>query len=184
MAGGRAADDLDAWVVATAPRATAYARSLLRDHADADDVVQDCYCRLLAKADKYDLPRDGLKLLLTAITNASINRTTRRKPTFSLTRDADDSPDDPPDPLAAAPDLTAASNELKAALDTALATLPPQQRAAVELRALGYSQQEVGEMLGTTASNAGVLIHRGRQALAQRLAPFLGGTVGKMTNDE
>lgn len=173
MAGGRAADDLDAWVLETAPRATAYARSLLRDADVADDVVQDCYCRLLAKAAVYDLPRDGLKLLLTAVSNACINRTTRRKPTFRLTAGDDDSPDDPPDATAVLPEQVAASNELKVALDAALGTLPAPQRAAVELKALGYSQQEVGEILGVSTSNAGVLIHRGRQALAKQLAAFL-----------
>lgn len=166
------ADDLDAWVLETAPRATAYARSLLRNRDDADDVVQECYCRLLAHAARYDLPRDGLKLLMTAITNACINRTTRRKAVFSLTRD-DKTDDDPVDAAVPTPDLTAVSNELKAATDAALGTLPPQQRAAVELKALGYSQQEIGEMLGVSASNAGVLIHRGRQALAKELAAYL-----------
>ena len=50
--------DLDAWVLSTAPDAVAYAVSLLRDRAAAEDVVQDCYCRLLQKADVYDLPRE------------------------------------------------------------------------------------------------------------------------------
>ena len=164
--------ELDAWVLETAPRATAYARSLVRDHDRADDVVQDCYCRLLAKAGVYDLPRDGLKLLLTAITNACINAATRRKPVFRLVRPEDDSPDDPPDTTAPTPDATAAANELSAAVTAALATLPPNQRAAVELKGMGYSQQEIGEVLGVSTSNAGVLIHRGRQAMAELLAPF------------
>jgi RNA polymerase sigma-70 factor (ECF subfamily) len=165
--------ELDAWVLETAPRATAFARSLLRDADRADDVVQDCYCRLLAKVAVYDLPRDGLKLLLTAISNACINATTRRKPMFRLSRPDDGEADDPPDATALPADATAAANELSAAVATALATLPPRQRAAVELKGLGYSQQEIGEMLGVSASNAGVLIHRGRQALAEKLAPYL-----------
>ena len=53
--------------------------------------------------------------------------------------------------------------------------LPTQQRAAVELKAFGYSQQEIAEMLGITTSNAGVLVHRARQTLAQYLAPYLAG---------
>src|SRR5207248_8790329 len=77
VTGGRPPDELDAWVLETAPRALAYARSLLGDLDQAEDVVQDCYCRLLAKADVYDLPRDGLKLLFKAVGNACINRATR-----------------------------------------------------------------------------------------------------------
>ena len=168
------AADLDAWVLETAPRATAYARTLIRDPDRADDVVQDCYCRLLAKAGVYDLPRDGLKLLLTAITNACINAATRRKPVFRLVRGEDDGADDPPDPAATVPDDIAAANELGTAVAAALASLPPNQRAAVELKGLGYSQQEIAEMVGVSVSNAGVLIYRGRLALAELLAPYLG----------
>ena len=54
-----------------------------------------------------------------------------------------------------------------------LARLPPQQRAAVELKSYGYSQHEIAEILHVSPSNAGVLVHRGRQALAAYLTPFL-----------
>ena len=43
MAGGRPSDNLDAWVLATAPRAVAYARSLLRNPDEAEDVVQEAF---------------------------------------------------------------------------------------------------------------------------------------------
>lgn len=170
--------ELDAWVLASAPQAMAFARSLLGDPHQADDIVQDCYCRLLAKADVYDLPRDGLKLLLTAVSNASINLRTRRRPWLRLARaDDDDSggvaePADPREPL---PADALAHAELQQAVTEGLGQLPERQRAALELKALGYSQQEVGDMLGITASNAGVLIHRARSTLARILAPHLGG---------
>jgi RNA polymerase sigma-70 factor (ECF subfamily) len=178
VAAGEPTADLDAWVLATAPRAVAYARSLLRDRDAADDVVQDCYCRLLARADVYDLPRDGLKLLLTAVTNACINRRTRRKPVFRLVRTGDDGadvPDDPPDAAAVPPEQAVIERELAAAVAAGLTRLPPQQRAALELKALGHAQQEIAEALGVTATNAGVLVFRARQTLAKILAPYLPG---------
>src|SRR3954469_13181264 len=58
----------EAWVLATLPRAVAYAASLLRDRALAEDVVHDCYVRLLRKSETYDLPRDGTRILFRAIT--------------------------------------------------------------------------------------------------------------------
>ena len=157
---------------------TAYARSLLANAHEAEDIVQDCYCRLIAKAGTYDLKRDGLKLLFTAISNACINLKTRRKPTYSLTRpdgagDGDGRTEDPADARAVPPDDLAAGNELQNAIADGLKLLPSQQRAAVELKALGYSQTEIAEMLGITPSNAGVLVHRARQMLAQYLAPYL-----------
>lgn len=171
-------DALDQWVLETAPRAVAYARSLLRDETDAEDVVQDCYCRLLAKATVYDLPRDGLKLLFTAITNAVINLRTRRKPVFRLVRDSGDGTewaDDPADDTAPPPEQLAMHAELSEAVAAGLVRLPQQQRAAVELKSLGYSQQEIADILQVSTTNAGVLIHRGRQALAKYLAPFRNG---------
>ena len=161
-------------MLATAPRVTAYARSLLGNAHDAEDIVQDFYCRLIAKAGTYDLSRDGLKLLFTAISNACINLKTRRKPTFSLTRSdstGHDRTEDPADDRAASPAEVAVGNELERAIAGGLKRLPAQQRAAVELKALGYAQTEIAAMLGTTATNAGVLIHRARQTLSRYLTP-------------
>ena len=74
----------EAWVLATLPRALAFATSLLRDRALAEDVAHDCYVRLLAKADTYDLARDGTKLLYKAITNACIDKNYRDRRLLSL----------------------------------------------------------------------------------------------------
>ena len=168
-----AAAALEAWVLATLPRAVAFARSLLRDHAAAEDVAHDCYCRILAKADVYDIPRDGTKILFRAITNACIDRTSRDRRHQSLDPDPDqDGVPEPADFRMPDPADAATRRELEDALDAGLAQLPPAQRAAVELKALGYSLQEIAEAVGVTANNAGVLIHRGRQALAKHLTRF------------
>jgi RNA polymerase sigma-70 factor (ECF subfamily) len=167
--------NLDAWVLATAPRATAYARSLLGNPADAEDIVQDCYCRLLAKAHEYDLLRDGLRLLLRSITNACINLRTRRKPWLRLGRETDDGPAlaEPADERTTAPLDELIGGELRTAIGVALQKLPPQQRAAIQLKSLGHTQQEIAEILEVSPTNAGVLIFRARQALSVSLAGFL-----------
>ena len=166
---------LDDWVRVTAPRAVAYARSLLRNPHDAEEIVQDCYGRLLAKAGVYDLPRDGLKILLTAISNACLNLTSRRRKFLRLIRkeEIEETVDDPPDHTARSPVEFACGNELAEAVAVALRKLTPQQRAAIELKSLGYSQQDIGEILKVTSNNAGVLVHRARSALAEMLAPYL-----------
>ena len=183
--GGWLADDADrpgqrasveAWVLSTLPRAVAFAVSLLRDRSAADDVVQDCYCRLLAKAAVYDLPRDGTRILFKAISNACVDRARALR---ELPLDAP--PDDPDAPAAPEPvdrklpepSDVAARRELESALTAALARLPDDQRAAVELKALGYSLTEIAEAVGVTPNHAGVLVHRGRRALADHLTSFL-----------
>ena len=171
MARGDAHDDLDAWVLATAPRAVAYATSLLRDRHRAEDVVQDCYCRLLEKAGQYDLPGSGVRLLFKAITRACINLTTRHRTVLSL----DDAPTwEAADRHGARPEQVVMQRELAEAVGAALGRLPVQQRAALELRSLGHSQQEIADLLDVTPGHAGVLVHRARQALAALLGEALG----------
>jgi RNA polymerase sigma-70 factor (ECF subfamily) len=172
---------LGEWIAAVGPRALAYARSLTRDEARAEDVVQDCLYRLLRKADDYDLERDGVKLLFRAVSNQCINQATREKALVSL--DAVGDPDDGPLPVAdrATPDPAdvAQSRELEAAVRDALGKLPPLQRAAVELRALGMSKEEIAEALQVSAVNAGVLVHRGRRAMQRELGEIFGGEAGE-----
>lgn len=164
----------EAWVLATFGRAVAYAASLLQDRSAAEDVVQDCCCRLLRRADQCDLLNDGTKLLFRAVTNACINLTQRGRRHASL--DArDDEPGAPPlaDAKAASPEALAVRNELDEAVRAALAELPAEQRAALELKSLGHSQAEIAEALGKTSTHVGVLIHRARRALKVRLAAYL-----------
>jgi RNA polymerase sigma-70 factor (ECF subfamily) len=171
------APDLDAWVLSTAPEAVAYAFSLLRERAAAEDVVQDCYCRLLQKAHMYDLPRDGRKLLFESVTNACINRVTRARHVLSLDQSGGDEElslhETVADSEAATPERILMRRELERAITSALAALPVSHRAALELKSLGHSLQDIGEALGVSPNYAGVLIHRARQEMAERLAPFL-----------
>jgi RNA polymerase sigma-70 factor, ECF subfamily len=166
----------EAWVLATLPRALAYARSLLRDRALAEDVTHDCYVRLIAKAATYDLPKDGTKLLYKSITNACIDKNYRDRKMVSLEAETLlESTGTPlfPDSRACDPHDLAAHHELEEAVAIELEALTLAQRSALELKSLGYSLEEIAESLDTTPSNAGVLVHRARKILAGRLARFL-----------
>ncbi len=163
---------LNAWVVTTLPRATAFARSLLGDAEQADDVVHDCYCRLLNKRNEYDLIRDGTKLLYKAITNACIDQRRQQRGWVSLEEAMLASgaarASDGEEPI-----RLAMRREFQQAFHEGLAKLPLLQRAAVELKSQGYSQREIAEALDITPSNAGVLVHRGRESLAKLLRNHL-----------
>ena len=168
---------LDAWILASWPRAVVYAESLLRDRTVAQDVVQECICNLLRKAHEYDLLSDGVPLLMKSITNACLKNNTRERPMLSI------------HPLLDTEDLAVSSGttepssvvlhaELEQAIESALARLPENQRAAVELKAMGHSLIEIAEILDVSPTNAGVLVFRGRQLLARCLAPYLEDRVG------
>lgn len=161
-------EDLTAWVTQTAPGALAYAITLVRNDTVAEDLLQDCYQRLLARADHYDLPNDGEKLLFRSITNACINWTQRQPRTVSLDPAGSAVASSACDPVQAA-----MAGELSDAVDKALADLPVNQRAALELRALGHATNEIAGILDTTEGNVRVLLHRGRDQLASRLKPYL-----------
>ncbi len=168
-------DDVRAWLVECLPRAVAYARSLVRDGNEADDLVQECVYRLLKRAASYNLPRDGSRLLFRAITNECINRTTRGLDLVSLdavdgegqslrTTLSDSRVDEPAD--------VALTDELRRVLDEAMNQLPIAQRAALELKSLGHSLEEIAEALSVKANHAGVLIHRARRAVRLSIATY------------
>ena len=172
----RADDELDDWIVSTVQQALAFALSLVRNQVEAEDIVHDCYGRLLARADQYDLPRDGSKLLFKAITNACINATQRRAPTVSLEATpcaAGGEATAVADKVGMQPEQQAMHHELETALAAALEELSTVQRAVIELRGRGFSLVDVAELLEISHANARTLLHRGRAGLAQRLRPFL-----------
>lgn len=169
-------DEIDAWIVSTIGRGLAYALTLVRNRAEAEDIVHDCYGRLLARAHLYDLPRDGSKLLFKAITNACINQRQRRAPEVNLEIAEQATGTDHlslADKSAGQPEQQAMHRELEEAVKHALDELSVRQRAVVELRSWGHSLVEVAEMLDISHVNARTLLHRGRERLAIRLRPFL-----------
>ena len=163
---------LDLWVLETAPQAGVYALALLGNWHDAEDVVQDCYGRLLAKASLYDLPRDGRKLLFAAIRNACANR---RKEIARAKRSEGDHrlileliADGR---VISAPEV-AVRRELERDVAQGLFLIPAEQRAALELSSAGYSHREIAEALGVRDPIAGAHLHRARRTLARYLAPY------------
>jgi RNA polymerase sigma factor (sigma-70 family) len=164
----------EAWIVATSPRAMALARSFLRETHLAEDVVQDCYLRLWKKRHDYDLVNDGVKILLRAVSNACINVKTRRRTWLGFgTTGPEERTIEVEDHAVFEPSAELLGKELAEAVKVAMDHLPEMQRAALELKSLGYSQQEIAEILNIQAGNAGVMIHRARQTLAKWLEPWL-----------
>ncbi len=168
-------DDVRAWLAECLPRAMVYARTLVRDAGEADDVVQECVYRLLKRSASYDLPRDGSRLLFRAVTNECINRTTRGPDMLRLdaVNDADQSLGSTlADPHVDQPLDIVLTDELRQVLDEALDQLPMAQRAALELKSLGHSLDEIAAALSVTANHAGVLVHRARRAVRERMARY------------
>ncbi len=166
--------DVEEWVRESLPKALVFARSLTSDLHTAEDLVHDCFVRLLAKRREYDLPKDGWKLLLRSITNALIDLRRRIEPIL-FDNSSDNGPtldsvavsreDDPSEPVM--------SRELELKIAEALKNLPWNQRATIELKSMGMSLAEIAEALSISSSNVGVLLHRARIAMKKQLENWL-----------
>lgn len=169
-------EPVDDWVRETLPHALAFAISQCRNRDMAEDIVHDCYCRLLQKAGEYDLPRDGKKILIRAIANAVIDRLGRERVMLSLdlVPSADDGALRRPQ-KDGQPVEQAMAQELNDAIEDGLGKLPTVQRTALQMKSLGHSLDEIALTLKISSSNAGVLIFRARQAMARFLEAYREG---------
>ncbi len=151
--------------VRLAPVAYRVAQRLLRDPVEAEDVAQEAMFRLWRIAPDW---RNGEAKVTTWLYRVVSNLATdqlRRRRTVPL--------EDAPEPVAPAPGPGEAMDQAAraAALEAALATLPPRQRQAVVLRHLeGLSNPEIGQVMEIGVEAVESLVARGKRALVAALA--------------
>jgi RNA polymerase sigma-70 factor (ECF subfamily) len=158
------------------------ARSLTRNGADAEDLVQDTLLRAYRAIDRFD-GRYPRAWLLTILRNTHINRNRKRRP--ELLRDPDTQLEraarTPEDDDASRPDRFIDA-ELDTALERALATLSPRFAEVVELVDVdGLTYAETAEALGVPIGTVMSRLHRARSKLRDQLrdsglAPGFGET--------
>jgi len=158
------------------------ARSLTRNRADAEDLVQDTLVRAYKAIERFDgrFPRAWL---LTILRNTNINRNRRRRP--ELLRDPDTQLErvvaEPEEADALRPDRFI-DFELDAALEDALATLSEPFSQVVELVDIdGLAYAEAAEVLDVPIGTVMSRLHRARKKLRDQLrdagaAPAFGDT--------
>lgn len=137
-----------------------YARSILRDEYEAEDVTQQVFARLMTAIGGYEQRTVPFSSWLLRIThNMSIDHIRRRRAVpVEEPRIADEGREE----IAA---------ELSLTLREALEELPEEQREVVVLRHIaGMSPSEIAEHLGKSEDSVHGLHHRGRRALKQELA--------------
>lgn len=141
------------------------ATSLTRDHAEAEDLVQDTLIRAYRGMAGFD-GRHPRAWLLTILRNTHINRNRRRRP--ELLRD----PDPATERLAAADRTDAIVDEqLDAEIVTALDALDERFRRVVELVDMdGLSYAEAAEVLDVPLGTVMSRLHRARARIRDRLA--------------
>jgi RNA polymerase sigma-70 factor, ECF subfamily len=138
-----------------------YARSIVRNDHDAEDVVQQVFTRMLTAIQSYEQRSVPFSAWLLRIThNMAIDYLRRRTPTC-----------DDPDRAVVEERAEFEAGQLRGALRDALAELPELQREIVVLRHLGgLSPREIADRLGRSEDSVHGLHHRARRALKVALA--------------
>lgn len=147
---------------------TAY--RLLGNEPDAADCFQNTFLAAVELA-AAEVVRHWPAALKRIATTRALDQLRRRHRTAGRLAQLPDQP--PADPSAADPADLICGGELAAALRVALAEIDPQQAEVFCLVCLEeLSNTDAAAQLGITANHAGVLLHRARAALRERLAAF------------
>jgi len=154
------------------------ARAIVRNDAEAEDVMQDAYVRAFAHLDQFEgRARFGAWLTRIAV-NEALARLRMQHRTQSLTEGGGEGEGImPADRHRIGPEEQASNAELGRILEETLLSLPEQYRAVVMLRDVEeMTTAETAEALGLTEENVKVRLHRGRAILREGICDRVGIT--------
>ena len=147
---------------------------ILREPAEAQDVVHDVFVTLWEKATAFDAARgSAFSWAVTLVRNRSIDRLRMRRRRHELL--AESAPEelgyDSGGPAASGDESAAAGDDARAIRD-AVAALPLEQQRAVELAFFsGLTQEEIARRLAEPLGTVKARIRRGLLKLRDLLAP-------------
>lgn len=148
-------------IAAEVPRLRRYARALLGDTAEADDLLQECLLRALDNAEKWRDGESPRKWLFTILHNLHIDRQradARRPRHVEINPDSDQQAYPPPGPPTGQD------------IEAAIAALSEEHRQAVLLVALeGLSYAETAQILDVPVGTVMSRLSRGRERLRSLL---------------
>lgn len=158
-----AALDFDALYRAARDDVYAYAATLLRDAAAAEDVTAQAFERAYRKRRRYDARRGSPRAWLFGIVrNAALDELRRR--TRAATAEL------PAPPPAPGPDELVEQAAQREAVHRALLRLGARDRELIALRYHAeLSTAELAAVLGVSQTNAGTLLHRAMTKLREAL---------------
>lgn len=153
-------DERRAAILAEIPRLRRYARALLHDRDSADDLVQDCLERALARMDNWRIGENPRRWLFTIMHHLFVDqtrKTKRRAEVVMLTLDDSEALSSPAEQAE-----SIASREIMDALQA----ISPERRAALVIVGIeGFSYAEAATMLGIPAGTLMSRVARGREEL-------------------
>jgi len=140
-----------------------HALRICRDAAQAEDLVQEAFTRLIVEVDAGRTPDNIPAWLYRVVTNLHVSdarkRTTGRRMADRLVSRE----------TAESPDHIALAREWHASVDGVLATVPTDARTALVLAAAGVSGERIATAIGRTPVATRALMCRTRNRLRHRL---------------
>ena len=155
------------------------ARSILRDDAEAEDVMQDAYVRAYQHLSQF-AGRAKFSTWLTRIAvHEALARALRRSRLEELNEQTRGGAMNPPASSTPGPEQQASDHELVSLLQSAVLELPSSYRSVLMLRDIEeMSTAETAEALQLSEENVKVRLHRARALLRRQLFTRVGGQRG------
>lgn len=157
------------------------ARAILKDSAEAEDVMQQAYVNAYANLRQFDQRASFATWLTRIAVNAALARARKRGRYRSVDLD-DDAPIDGAimPPTASDPERDAFSHEMRDILERAIDALPDGAREVVMLRDVqGLSTAETAASLGVSEDVVKTRLSRSRAALRRDLLDRIGSTAAQ-----
>jgi RNA polymerase sigma-70 factor (ECF subfamily) len=157
-------------------RIFSYILRLVRDPAEADDLVQETFLRVHKQLASLRDPATVSPWLYRIATNVAYDRLRQRarQPapgTKDTGSEGSSLPEDPPDRDAPRIDQAFEQAEMSACVQEFIEELPDDYRAAILLHDLqGLTNPEIAEVLGCSLDTVKIRLHRARQKLREALA--------------
>ncbi len=149
---------------------------MLGSTTDSEDIAQQVFIRLWKSAPRYEVKAKFTTFLFTIMRNLVFNESRRRsrKKESSIDEREDDFHLQTEDSQTKSPDEKILQDELQAAVDKAIASLPEKQRMAVILRRYeNMPYEEIASILKTSVSAIKSHLFRARTTLRESLQQYL-----------
>ena len=153
-----------------------FALRMLGNRADAEDVTSEVFITLVTKKDAYKPTAKFSTWIFTVTRNASISKLRKRKKSFTMWFQKEDSKDyeqwEVPDNRLPSDNIV--KNETKLQLSRAISNLPPEQREAIILREYHQmSYDQIKEIMNCSLDKVKILIYRAREQLRNELPSII-----------
>jgi RNA polymerase sigma-70 factor (ECF subfamily) len=147
------------------------ARGILRNDADAEDVVQETYVRVFTHLEQFRGDSSVGTWLVRIAINLALGRIRRQRPTVDIA-------DRPMASTGPDPETLMARQELRSLLERSIDDLPDAFRAVFVARIVeGLSIQETADLFHIRPETVKTRVHRARRALRRSLEQHVGATV-------